>query len=92
MNSVFAIRVKCDKTIAAKADLGLYAVAGGSEFRWSECKLTNTVDTWKDGFISVISEISKKGNFQTGGGMVSAEGFSVTAYNNSQLIIKLEEL
>lgn len=92
MNSVFAIRVKCDKTIPAKADLGLYAVAGGSEFRWSECKLTNTVDTWKDGFISVISEIAKKGNFQTGGGMVYAEGFSVTAYNNSQLTIKLEEL
>lgn len=92
MNYIYGIRIKLDKTIQSRAELGLYAETGGSELRWSELPLVGVEKAYKAGIIKEIGEIAKKGDFTIGGGMVSGEGFSVTLDNDNQLSLKLEEL
>jgi hypothetical protein len=92
MNYIYGLQIKLDKTVTERPELGLYTDTTGSYFRWSELPFSGVANTWLPGVIREIGPIAKKGNFRTGGGMVSAEGFSVTIFNNNQFSLKIEEL
>jgi hypothetical protein len=92
MNYIYALEIKLNRVVTERPELGLYTVSGGSFFRWCEFPLAGVADTWLPGVISEIGNITKRGSFNTGGGMVSAEGFNVRIFNNNQFSLKLEEL
>ena len=92
MNYVAAVKIHLNSTQAQKDDLGLYNISGSSFLMWSELPLTGVTDTWKSGIISEIGMSVESGDFKTGGGVVSAQSFNLTVYNNTQMSLKLDEL
>jgi len=92
MNYIAAVKIHLNSTQVQRDDLGLYNIGGSSFLMWSELPLTGVTDTWKYGIISEIGISVESGDFKTGGGVVSAQSFDLTVYNNTQMSLKLDEL
>lgn len=91
-NKIQAIKIHLNKQVSQRFDLGIYTDINGSYLRWCEAPLLGVSDRWTHGVLYSISSFSKRGSFKTGGGSVSADGFTVKIFNNNQLSLKLDEL